>query len=353
MSRVWLGGYTSDMDGKGEGILTALVAPDGTLTDVALAAATDSPSFIAQHPTLPVLYAVGERAAELRAFSIGADAALEPLGEPAPAGAAACHVAIDPAGRFAVVACWSSGQVIAYALDPETGAVTGRAEAAAAADPHAGRPESELVAPLPPHAPRQSRAHYVHFLADGRIVTIDLGFDLARVWAFDEASASLALDHEVVFPLGTGPRHIAAAADGRLFVDGEYAIDVSVLVPGEGGRYEIASAAEARAVGRQAGESAAHLVLSEDESLLYVGVRGTNVIATMSVSGTALAPVAEVLSGDGAAFPRHHAVIGGALYVANQLGGDVTVFALDAEGLPGQVLQRVPAGSPTAVVPAL
>ncbi|MCL2515423.1 MAG: lactonase family protein [Microbacteriaceae bacterium] len=353
-TQVWLGGYTPDMDGAGEGILSAQIAPDGTLTDVRLAARVDSPSFVAQHPSLPVLYAVGEAAQTLHAFEIGADASLAPLGAAAPAGAAACHVAVDPAGRFAVVACWASGQVLVYALDAASGAIVGRTEAAPASDPYAGVPETELVAPHPDSAPRQSRAHFAQFLADGRVMTIDLGFDLARVWRFSEADAALELDHEVVFPYGTGPRHIAPSQTGRLYVDGEYAIDVTVLEPGADGRYRVVSAAPVRTVGRQAGESAAHLVLNADESLLYVGVRGSNVIATMSVAADgSLAPLAETPSGTGAAFPRHHHVTATHLYVANQLGGDIAVFALGADGVPGEAVQSLPAGSPTAVVPAL
>jgi 6-phosphogluconolactonase len=352
MTRVWLGGYTPDMDGRGEGILTAVLAADGTLNEVRLAATTPSPSFVAQHPTLPVLYAVGEQAETFSAFAIAADGALSPLGEPVAAGAAACHVAIDPDGRFASVACWGSGQVLVYALDAATGAITGRTDAAPALDPYAGVPESEMVAPRPEYAARASRAHCSQVLSDGRVLTIDLGFDLARVWRFSAATGEFALDHEVVFPYGVGPRHVAAASDGRIYVICEYAVRVFVLAPGSDGRYAVAGSSPVRAVPREAEEYGAHISLSDDETLLYATVRRSNVVAVLSV-GTgsgAPTPLAEVPSG--ANWPRHHLVRGDRLYVANQLGGEVTVFALGADGVPGDVLQRVPAGSPTAVVPA-
>ncbi|GAA4161396.1 beta-propeller fold lactonase family protein [Gryllotalpicola daejeonensis] len=351
---VWLGGYTPDMDGVGEGILHASVEADGMLTEVKLAAATPSPSFVAQHPSLPVLYAVGEKDATFRAFSIGTGGALAPLGEPVAAGEAACHIAIDPDGRFAVVACWGSGEVLVYALDAQTGAISGRTDASAALDPYAGVPETEMVAPRPDYAPRVSRAHYTQFLADGRVLTIDLGFDLARVWRFDAASGALELDYQVVFPYGVGPRHVAAASDGRLYVICEYAVSVFVLAPGADGRYAIAGSSPLRSVPREAGEYAAHLSLSDDETLLYATVRRSNVVAVLAVgapgAGEAPRPVASVPSG--ADWPRHHFVQGSRLYVANQLGGEVTVFALGADGVPGEIVQRVPAGSPTAVVPA-
>jgi hypothetical protein len=114
-------------------------------------------------------------------------------------------------------------------------------------------------------------------------------------------------------------------------------------------------------VPREPDEYAAHLSLSDDESLLYATVRRSNVVAVLAVGGAGTSgasgasalprPLAEVPSG--ADWPRHHLVRGDRLYVANQLGGEVTVFALGPDGIPGEILQRVPAGSPTAVVPAL
>jgi 6-phosphogluconolactonase (cycloisomerase 2 family) len=350
MPALWLGGYTADMDGRGEGILAARLEADGTLAEVRLAAAAPSPSFLAQHPSLPVLYAVGEREETLRAFAIAADGALAPLGAPVAAGPAACHVALDPEGRFAVVACWGSGQVLTYELDAETGAVRGRTDAAAALDPYAGRPETEMVAPRPASASRASRAHFGQPLPGGGFLTIDLGFDLARFWRYSAATGGLLLDYEVVFPYGVGPRHVAAASDGRLYVICEYGVEIYMLTPGSDGRYAITGVAPVRAVPREDGEYAAHLSLSADESLLYATVRKSDVVAVLSVTDGAPVPLAEL--GSGAAWPRHHLVLDGRLYVANQRGGEVTVFALGADGVPAEIVQRVPAGSPTAVVVA-
>jgi 6-phosphogluconolactonase (cycloisomerase 2 family) len=353
---VWLGGYTADMGGHGEGIYSARIADDGTLTDVRLAAATPSPSFVAQHPSLPVLYAVGEKNATLRAFAIdaGGGGTLSPLAEPVAAGAAACHIAVDPRGRFASVACWGSGQVRVYALDAQTGAISGATDAAAAHDPYAGVPEAELVAPRPDYAPRVSRAHFTQPLADGRVLTIDLGYDLARVWRFSDATGEFLLDHELVFPYGVGPRHVAAASDGRLYVICEYAVEVFVLTPGSDGRYAIAGSTPVRAQPRAVGEYAAHLSLSDsdDESLLYATVRGSDVVAVLAVAPGAGVPTPVAAVPSGAHWPRHHWVRGSRLYVANQLGDEVTVLALGADGVPGAVVQRVAVGSPTAVVPA-
>ncbi|WP_022882076.1 lactonase family protein [Gryllotalpicola ginsengisoli] len=352
MTRIWIGGYTSDMAGTARGIASVEVAPDGTLGTPKLAAPMRSPSFVAQHPSLPVLYAVGEKDGTFRAFRIADDGALAPLGRVFAAGAAACHVAVDDGGRFAVVACWGSGQVILYALDPETGEITGRSDAAAASDPYAGVPETELTAPRPDYAPRRSRAHFAQLLPNGQLLTTDLGFDLARVWTYDAGAGGLELDYEIVFPFGAGPRHVALAPNGRLYVDCEYAVSVFVLEPAIDGRYDIAGSSRLRRAPLQPGEAAAHVSVSPDGRLIYATIRKSDVIAVLAVGERGIpSPLAEVPSG--AAWPRHHLLLGSRLYVANQHGDEITAFALDGDGMPGEIVQRVPTGAPTALVPAL
>ncbi|WP_222122981.1 beta-propeller fold lactonase family protein, partial [Staphylococcus epidermidis] len=91
---------------------------------------------------------------------------LVPAGRDWPAGEAACHVAVDPQGRFVVVTCWGDGQVLLYELDDD-GGITARYPAAAS-----------LVSGRP------SRAHASLMLDDGRVMTTDLGHDLLRVWNY-------------------------------------------------------------------------------------------------------------------------------------------------------------------------
>lgn len=346
MGKLWVGAYSPDMGGTATGVTAVEVNEDGTLTSLGEAVAMDSPSFLATHPTLPVVYAAGEASETFRAFAV-VDDALVPFGEPWDAGNAVCHIAIDPEGRFASVACWGSGQILVFTLD-ESGAITGRTEAQASADPYAGVPESQMVAPRPDYAPRISRGHYSQFLPDGRVLTIDLGYDLARVWSY--ADGAYALDHEVVFPYGVGPRHVALHPNGTLFVISEYAVKVFTLARGEDGRYAIVSDSPVRTVPLQPGEYAAHLSLSDDGELLYATVRHSDVVAVLLVGddGVTVTPVTDVPSG--AAWPRHHLVDGGLLHVANQNGGEITTFALDEDGIPSAVVGRFATATPTVVL---
>ena len=65
---IWTGSYTADSGGSGTGIGAVAAAADGTLRWLGVAAAADSPSFLAVHPSLPVVYAVAEQARTVRAY---------------------------------------------------------------------------------------------------------------------------------------------------------------------------------------------------------------------------------------------------------------------------------------------
>ena len=118
---IWTGSYTADSGGSGAGIGAVAAAADGTLRWLGVAAAADSPSFLAVHPSLPVVYAVAEQARTVRAYRRAGAFGLEPAGPAWPAGDAACHVAVEPSGRFLVVCCWGDGQVLFYELDADGG----------------------------------------------------------------------------------------------------------------------------------------------------------------------------------------------------------------------------------------
>ena len=67
---LWTGAYTSP-NGTGRGISAlgvALDAADLNSARVNLAVAADSPSFLAEHPSLPLLYAVAEFDGTVQAF---------------------------------------------------------------------------------------------------------------------------------------------------------------------------------------------------------------------------------------------------------------------------------------------
>ena len=121
--RFLLGGYTADMDGVATGIGMLLAgAPDDASAGGALAftgevTSSDSPSWIAPHPTLDVVYAGLEARGAVQAYRRTGEASFVPHGEAVPAGEATCHVAVAPDGGSLVAACWGDGRVVRMTVD--------------------------------------------------------------------------------------------------------------------------------------------------------------------------------------------------------------------------------------------
>ncbi|MCU1527058.1 MAG: hypothetical protein JWP75_821, partial [Frondihabitans sp.] len=93
-----------------------------------------------------------------------------------------------------------------------------------------------------------------------------------------------------------------------------------------------------------------HLEVHGDRA--YAAVRGRDTIAVLAVAAGAddrLALVAEVPCGG--RWPRHFAITGTELYVANQLSDTVSILPLDpATGIPGAPTAVIETGSPACVV---
>ncbi|NUW39978.1 lactonase family protein [Nonomuraea rhodomycinica] len=299
MKHLYIGGY-------GPGIITG----DGELTRIA------SPSFLAAHPALPVLYAVGELAQGwITAFR--AEGGLSPLAERPSEGHTPCHVAVHPSGALLAVANYGDGTASIHRLD-ERGAFTGPATALrhTGSGPVADRQEG-------PHA------HQAVFHEDVLHIS-DLGTDEIRRYTLDgEPLEPLRL------PPGTGPRHMAFAGS-RLYVVGELdgvvtAIDGDTRLTGPASR-------------AGSGNQPSHLEVRGEH--VYVANRGPDTISVLRADD--LTAVAEVPSGG--AWPRHFAIDGDRMYVANQHANVVTVFALE-DGVPVSTGETYEVESPACVLP--
>lgn len=332
----WCGTYTGE-SGTGRGIEALGVAEGERLEHLGTAAVADSPSFLAAHPRLDVVYAACEFLPAVQAFRRTGETTLEPFGDAWPAGDAVCHVRVDPLGRYIVAACWGDGRVLLYELDAE-GAIVSRHEAPPAIDPAAG-------------AVRPSRAHASLLLPDGRIATTDLGYDLVRVWRYRPGNG-LVPDHELELPGGSGPRHLALHPSGHVYVVTELSCEVAVVGQDASGRLELVSIAPAMTGGAN-GDTAAEITIGQTGEHVHVTVRGSNVIATLRASdgGRRLEPIAAVDCGGEQ--PRHHIESGELLRVANQRSGTVTTFRLEgASGVPTELIDTLQVASPACLLPA-
>lgn len=333
-----VGGYTPPM-GAGQGI--RLVREfDGELADRGVLAATESPSFLAVSADGERLYAVNEtdpgRVSAFGRTGSRAEPGLQSLGSQATGGAHPCHLALHPSGRLLAVANYSSGSVAIHPLDDD-GAV---------------RPHEQLLRlhGNGPNAGRQDgpHAHQVSFAAGGDDLTVaDLGSD--RLWRYHHRAGGYALVDEVSLPAGSGARQLLLdPAAGRGYVLGELDNSVSTLewrLPAR-----LLSSVAGHAEPLASGALSAGLIFGPRPGLLYASHRGADRITVLRQDGDGLTPVADFDSYGRS--PRHLALAGGRLYIANQLSHTLAGVPVTRDtGLPAGPVSLLELPSPSCVLP--
>ncbi|MBL9219008.1 MAG: lactonase family protein [Opitutaceae bacterium] len=212
---MFIGTYTKE---GSQGIYAVRLDPaTGALGTPALAAATPNPTFLAWHPSQPVLYALGEGPGPDGKISGGAaafayDAAtgkLSPLNSRGAGGGNTTHLAADASGRMLVTVSYGGGQVVSYPL---------------AADGRIGERASFIVhqGDLGPNRARQDKPHphSVTISPDNRFAFVaDLGLDRVLAYQLDPAAGTLAphAAGTIATPPGSGPRHTKFSRDGKFF----------------------------------------------------------------------------------------------------------------------------------------
>lgn len=340
---LWIGTYPAagagTPVGQGEGIWrVGLDLSTGTLSEPVLAVTTPGPSFLAVDRATGILYAVGEDAhGTVSAFGIEDDG-LRLLGTADSGGADPCHLLLDPDGRVLYVANYSSGTLAVFRLGPDglTGTAPDQIFGHSGTGPVSDRQEG-------PHA------HFVALTPNGEhLLVADLGTDQLRRYR-REPSGLLAEDGiAATFAPGSGPRHLAFSADGRIaYVACELDDTVTVLA------WDPASAtgtvvqhvpAHESGPGSDAPQSfPSHL--HRDGDRVLVATRGPDQLATFAAGPDGLlAPAGQVaLPGD---WPRHFALIEGLVVVADQTSDTLTVLR------DGEVTGQLALPAPACVLPA-
>jgi 6-phosphogluconolactonase (cycloisomerase 2 family) len=322
MTHLLIGGYSGD---KGAGAGITVLEDDRVIATIP----ADSPSWLARHPSLPVVYAVAETdEGHVRAWQLENGAPARPLGVGETGGAEPAHLTVDPSGHFLITANYSGGSISVHELGPD-GSIGRRTELVQ----HTRRGDH----------PRQDAAHphMIRAVSDGLLVT-DLGGDAIYRYQLT-ADGKLNADGVIAAPPRSGPRHVLPVGE-HYYVTAE----LSARVLTYDGDWRLAGSvpASTAAVPNLPSE------LASDGRYLYVANRGPNTVAVFDLAGGS-APglpryVTEIATGD---WPRHIALDGDALYIANERSHEVTRMQIDAAtGIPAHA-QTIEVPSPTLVLP--
>ncbi|HOX03530.1 MAG TPA: lactonase family protein [Candidatus Paceibacterota bacterium] len=355
---VYFGTYTGR---QSQGIYVARMQSDsGRLTAPELAAAAVNPSFLALHPNGRYLYAVTEMGGAAGKRGEGGVSAFEIergtgrlalLNQESSGGAGPCHLAVDPTGRWVLVANYGGGSTAMLPVGTD-----GRLGKAAAFVQHEG-------SSVNPRRQTGPHAHGVYLDATGRRVWVpDLGLDKVLAYNLDLERGALR-PHDppaaAVKP-GAGPRHMAFRPDGRFaYVINE--LDSTVTVFRHQAR--VGRMVEIQSITTLpqdfSGEnSTAEIFVHPSGRFLYGSNRGHDSIVAYAIDGkTGRLTYLEHQPTQGKT-PRSFNLdpAGRFLLAANQQTHNVTVFRVDpATGRLTPTGQPLEVGSPVCIVflPAL
>lgn len=271
-----------------------------------------NPSFIAVHPSRPVLYVAMEQSAEVVAVSVAkATGRLVELNRMPIAGAAPAHVAVDASGRFVLAASYSGHKVVVLPLSSD-----GRVQA-----------PSQVVSP-------GQRAHQVVFDPTNRYVFVPcLGSDHVAQFRFDAATGALVENAPALaVAAGAGPRHLAFRSDGRhAYLINELDSTMQALeLDGSTGRLRSLQVLSTLPAGFAAANSTAEVQVHPSGNFVYGSNRGHDSIVGYRLDAAGRMTLLGHWS-TGGQRPRHFSLdrSGRALLVANQQSGTLRLFSID------------------------
>lgn len=205
---VWLGTSSAK---PSKGIYHCMLnTTNGTLSAPTLAAEITGPGFLAMHPTLPILYAVGDldRQPSVAAYQIEGtlkNASLRfvnslPIGD-----GGAAHVSVDAAGHTLLTAQYGGGSTAVFSINKD-GSLNKRTQLI----DHEGG--SRAV----PRRQDSSHAHWTGFSPDNRFAFVpDLGLDQVVIYKSDTLNSRLQAHGFGQVAAGGGPRHMKFHNNGK------------------------------------------------------------------------------------------------------------------------------------------
>ncbi len=307
-------------------------AASGQMTSLGLAAKTSNPSYLAAHPSRRFLYAVneddnyhGQASGAVSAFAIDPDSGkLTLLNDVASRGSAPCHLSVDRAGKFVLVANYTGGNIAVFPVLTD-----GRLGETSAFVQHKGSGPN-------PQRQEGPHAHWIDLSPDNRFaLTADLGLDEVLVYLFDGAKGSLAPNQPpfVKADPGAGPRHVALHPSGKFaYVVNELNSTItSFSYDARTGALRPMQTVSTLPKGFAEENTTAEIVVHSNGKFLYASNRGHDSIAVFAIDPkTGTLTFVEHVPTQGKT-PRNFEIdpTGTRLLAANQDSDNIVVFHID------------------------
>jgi len=219
---VWLG--TSSRK-PSQGIYHCMLnKSSGKLSDPKLVAEISGPGFLAMHPSLPVLYAVGgvDGDPSVAAYAINGtlkNASLKFMNALEIGDGGAAHVSVDATGKTVLTAQYGGGSTGVFSLNDD-----GSLKARTQLIKHEGASNAVTGRQT------KSHAHWTGFSPDNRFAFVpDLGLGKVLIYKVDAAASKIQSHGSGTIAPGGGPRHMKFHNNGKwIYVLHE--LDLSVTV---------------------------------------------------------------------------------------------------------------------------
>jgi 6-phosphogluconolactonase len=287
--------------------------------------------YLALHPSLPLLYAVGE--GQAAAFRIASDGGLSLLNRQPTGGDEPCYVSVTEDGRYALV--------VNYTGPEGAGSIT----VLPLGDDGSLKPASQHIRPPGDGAhvhPTRQDAPHPHMIVptpDAAFVLVpDLGMDRVLVYTLDADAGRLEPHATPYIPIqaGSGPRHLAFHPTERIFyVLSELEPVLTIVSYDAAGRFDVVGSVSTMPVDETTPDNmlGADIHVTPSGRFLYASTRGHNSITIFAVSGNGRELdrlTHESTQGD---WPRGFALdpTGRLLIAANQQSNDLYSFHIDAD----------------------
>ncbi len=272
-----------------------------------------NPSYVLEHPELPLLYSVEERAeGAVCAWEIH-QKSLRLLNRTSTAGADPCYLSLSEDKQWLYAANYSGGSVACFRLD-DSGLPTERMDLRK----HIGSG---------PRKDRQEAAHaHCAFPRKGKLLVCDLGTDEIVIYKNDRGR--LEECGRLSAPAGSGPRHLAvhSAYPELIYCVTELAGTVLIWKETRPDAFELIREIPMLPETHTGENTAAAIRITKDGSRLLVSHRGLDSIALMPIEADGM-PGKPVLS-PCVRQPRDFVVTGNTVLAASQSDGEIRAYRL-------------------------